>query len=111
MPRRIRPGVTATLAVPELPGRTFPAKLASTANAISGQSGTLLSELMVDNRDGLLTPGAFAQVRFDIPDAGSSTQRALILPSSAVLFRDKGTEVALVDSDGPRPHPPRERGP
>ncbi len=95
----IRPGVTATLSVPELPGRTFPATLATTANAISGQTGTLLAELMVANPDGVLKPGAFAQVAFAIPDAAASVPRRLTLPSSAILFRDKGTEVALVGPD------------
>ncbi len=95
----IRPGVSATLAVPELPGRTFAAMLSTTADAISGQTGTLLAELMVDNRAGVLKPGSFAQVRFDIPDA-SAGSKALLLPSSAILFRNKGTEVALVGANG-----------
>ena len=95
----IRPGVTATLTVPELPGQTFPATLATTASAISGQTGTLLAELMVANPGGVLKPGAFAQVAFAIPDAASSGQRRLTLPSSAILFRDKGTEVALIGAD------------
>ncbi len=95
----IRPGVTATLSVPELPGRSFPATLATTANAISGQTGTLLAELMVANPDGVLKPGSFAQVAFAIPDAADSGPRRLTLPSSAILFRDKGTEVALVGPD------------
>ncbi len=95
----IRPGVTATLSVPELPGRTFPATLATTANAISGQTGTLLAELMVANPDGVLKPGSFAQVAFAIPDAADSGPGRLTLPSSAILFRDKGTEVALVGPD------------
>ena len=98
----IRPGVTASLNVPELPGRSFPAVLTTTASAISDSSGTLLAELMVDNPGDLLKPGAFAQVRFNIPKAtGGATPGALLLPSSAILFRDKGTQVAVV---GPHDH-------
>ena len=95
----IKPGVTATLTVPELPGRSFTGVLATTANAIADASGTLLAELMVDNSGDLLKPGAYAQVRFNIPSQGA--QGTMMLPSSAMLFRDKGTEVALV---GPHDH-------
>ena len=91
----IRPGVTATLTVPELPGRTFSATLDTTASAISDSSGTLLAELMVDNSGNVLKPGAYAEVKFDLPSSGNAG--ALVLPSSATMFRDKGMEVAVVD--------------
>ena len=97
----MRPGVSASFTVPELPGRTFHAAVATTSNAISDRSGTLQTELAVDNRDALLKPGAYAQVRFDTgaaqPPAASS---GLLLPSSALLFRDKGAQVAVVDATG-----------
>ncbi len=94
----IKPGVTAELSVPELPDRSFPATVQTTANAIADTSGTLLSELMVANGDGALKPGAYAQVKFDIPDHAAQPGGAMLLPSSAVLFRDRGTEVAVVDA-------------
>ncbi|WP_254601166.1 efflux RND transporter periplasmic adaptor subunit, partial [Caulobacter sp. S45] len=93
----IRPGLTAALGVPELPGRSFAARLDTTANAIADASGTLLSELAVDNRDGALKPGAYAEVKFDFPDHAATAR--LILPSSAILFRNRGTEVAVVGPD------------
>ena len=95
----IKPGVTATLTVPELPGRNFQGVLVTTANAISGNSGTLLAELMVANSNGVLKPGSYAQVKFDIPRTSAPT--TLVLPSSAILFRDRGMEVAVV---GPHDH-------
>ena len=98
----IHPGVTATLNVPELPSRSFAATLDTTANAISDSSGTLLAELMVNNSGDVLKPGSYAQVKFDIPNAAHATSSgAMLLPSSALLFRDKGTQVALV---GPNDH-------
>ena len=94
---QIQPGVTATLSVPELPGRSFPAKLSTTANAISDASGTLLAELMVDNADGLLKPGAYAQVQFHMQNPAASRPGVVLLPSSAILFRNRGVQVATVD--------------
>lgn len=94
----VREGIKVSLQVPEYPGRTFPAQIDTTSSSISDASGTLLAELLVDNRQGALKPGAYAQVTFEIPQGGGSTD--LLLPSSALLFRDQGMEVALVDSEG-----------
>lgn len=94
----IRQGVKVSLTVPELPGRTFPAALDTTANSISDTSGTLLSEFMVDNAGDMLKPGAYAQVSFAMPSAGeSAAPQAMVLPSSAMLFRGQGLQVAVVD--------------
>ncbi len=97
----IKPGVTATLTVPELPERTFTGVLATTASAIADNTGTLLAELMVANPGDVLKPGSYAQVKFNVPDGRGAAYGSILLPSSAVLFRDKDVEVALV---GPHDH-------
>jgi RND family efflux transporter MFP subunit len=96
---RIHPGMTAALSVPEYSGRTFTATLDTTANSISNNSGTLLVELMVDNRDGLLEDGDYAQVSLALegqPTVGAAT---LVLPASALIFRRGGTQAAVVGPD------------
>ena len=65
----IKPGVTASLAFPEYPGRTFPAELARTANAIDPRARTLLVELESDNAKGELLPGGYTDVHFVLPNA------------------------------------------
>ena len=92
----LHPGMTATLQVPEHPGQTFTATLASTSGAVSDQSGTALVELQIDNTDNALHPGDYAQVRFDLPAA---TSTALQLPASALMFRSGGLSVAVVGAD------------
>ena len=92
----LHPGMTATMQVPEHPGQTFTATLASTSGAVSDQSGTALVELQVDNTDNALHPGDYAQVRFDLP---ASTSTALQLPASALMFRSGGLSVAVVGAD------------
>ena len=96
----IRPGLTATLTVPEYPGRVFQASLATTANAVSDASGTLLVELLVDNADRALKPGDYAEVRLNLADQATGGARVLRLPASALLFRKSGAEVAVVAADG-----------
>jgi RND family efflux transporter MFP subunit len=88
----IHPGMTADLELPQYPGRTFQAKLDSTANAFSEQSDTLLVELLADNSNGTLQPGEYAQVVFDLPPRAN----ALRLPASALMFREAGLQVATV---------------
>jgi multidrug efflux system membrane fusion protein len=88
----VKPGQTATLTVPEYPGQTFTATVASTSDAISAQSGTLLVELQTDNSAGRLKPGEYAQVRFSLP----ATSGGVVLPASALMFRQKGEAVATV---------------
>ncbi|MBE7219165.1 MAG: efflux RND transporter periplasmic adaptor subunit [Caulobacteraceae bacterium] len=91
----LKPGVQAKLHLPEYPNRTFPATLVSTSGAINDQSGALLVELDSDNPDGALKPGAYAQVEFDLP--GSA--QVMRLPSSALIFRQQGLQVATLDAD------------
>ncbi|HSZ53995.1 MAG TPA: efflux RND transporter periplasmic adaptor subunit [Caulobacteraceae bacterium] len=93
----IRPGITASLTVPEYPGQVFPAKLATTSESISATSGTVLVELQVDNSQGLLKVGDYAQVKFVVPPRPDIRQGGVLqVPSSALLFRKIGTQLALL---------------
>ncbi|MBM7124824.1 efflux RND transporter periplasmic adaptor subunit [Dyella flava] len=88
----IRPGSSAVLVVPEYPTREFHAKVVATSDAVNANSGTTLVQLLVDNADGALMPGAFAHVRFNLPvDAA-----ALRVPASALIFDNAGLRVATI---------------
>ncbi|HTV84999.1 MAG TPA: efflux RND transporter periplasmic adaptor subunit [Dyella sp.] len=88
----IRPGSAAVLVVPEYPGREFHAKVIATSNAVNANSGTTLAQLLVDNGDSALMPGAFAHVRFSLPVDGT----ALRVPASSLIFDNAGLRVATV---------------
>jgi RND family efflux transporter MFP subunit len=88
----LRIGMTATLVLPQHTTRTYTAKLATTSNSISADSRTVLVELHADNTDGSLLPGTYADVHFQLPEAPG----ILRLPTSALLFREHGLEVATV---------------
>jgi RND family efflux transporter MFP subunit len=92
----IKPGMSATFTVPEHPGRTFTANLATTADAITPQTGTLLIQLQIDNADHGLKAGDYAQVRFSLPAGGGAIQA----PASALMFGDKGMSVAVIGPNG-----------
>lgn len=93
----IRPGMTADLTLPQFPGRTFAAKLTSTSDAVGAQSGALTVELQADNPDHLLQPGDYAQAIFHANPVSASAVR---IPASALMFRQNGMAVGVVDAAG-----------
>jgi RND family efflux transporter MFP subunit len=90
----IKPDLKADLFFPQYPGRAFEATLGDTADAIDPMTRTLLIQLVIDNADGTLLPGSFAEVHLKVP--ASST--AIRLPVNTILFRD-GTQVAVLADD------------
>jgi RND family efflux transporter MFP subunit len=85
-------GMAATLRLPQHTTRTYTARLATTSNSVARDSRTELVELRADNADGALLPGTFAEVHFQLPEPPN----VLRLPTSALLFREHGLEVATV---------------
>jgi RND family efflux transporter MFP subunit len=95
-------GMKVDLAFPEYPGKTFQGTLVRTSDAIDPVSRTLLIEVDLDNRAGQLMPGSLAQVHFKTQSAAQT----YIVPSSALIFRRQGMQVATVTqgSDGTIAH-------
>jgi membrane fusion protein, multidrug efflux system len=91
----LKPGLTATLSLPQYPGRRFEATFDTTANAFNPQTRTVVTELLVKNPDHLIWPGTYADVHFVMP----SDPNVLIIPEQALLFRAEGMQVALVGAD------------
>jgi RND family efflux transporter MFP subunit len=87
-------GVTATLTLPQYPGRTFKGRLMRTSDAVDPATRTLLAEVDVDNRSGELLPGSYAEVHLNV----SSGAPALIVPVSALILEPDGLHLATVDS-------------
>jgi len=95
MSARLRKGLTATLILPQYPDKTFDAVVATTAEAINKTSRTLLVELHAENPDGLLQPGTFAEVHFNLPN----NPNVVRIPTSALIFREDGMQVATLGTD------------
>jgi RND family efflux transporter MFP subunit len=88
----IRPGLTADLTLPQYPDKTFKSTIATTSSAINVTARTLLVELHSDNPDGLLQPGAYGQVTFQL----ATDPNVVRIPTSALLFREQGLQVATL---------------
>ena len=91
----IRPGMTINFSVPQHPGRVFTATLAASAGAVASATGTVLVQFVIDNKDGALQPGGYAEIQFPLP-AGANGLR---VPATALMFRAEGMQVATVDAN------------
>jgi RND family efflux transporter MFP subunit len=91
----VRQGTAAYIQLEEYPGQKFAGKIVRTADAIDPATRTLLTEVDVENHEGRLLPGAYAQVHFAVP---VQTLR-ISVPANALLFRAEGPRVAVVGPD------------
>jgi RND family efflux transporter MFP subunit len=92
MSAAVHNGLTANLALPQYPDKTFKAVVATTSEAINKISRTLLVELHADNVDKLLQPGTFAEVHFNL----ASNPSTIRIPTSALIFRENGVQIAVL---------------
>lgn len=93
---QVHPGMEVQLTLPEYPGRTFKAVMTRSADAVDTSSGTVLVELLADNGDRALKPGAYSQATFPIGGTGTAVE----LPASAMIIGKNGTQVAVLDAGG-----------
>jgi RND family efflux transporter MFP subunit len=91
----IHAGQKADLMVDEFPGRTFPATVRGTTNAVDPASRSLLAVLLVNNPKGELLPGMYSKVRFALPHMVS----VMMLPADALVLKTDGPQAAVVGSD------------
>jgi RND family efflux transporter MFP subunit len=92
----LRPGLLATLSLPQYPDRVFDATLVATANSFAESTRTVTVELQADNPSGQLWPGTYTEVTFHIP----ADPHILRVPSTALVFGSHGMQVATLGADG-----------
>ncbi len=85
-------GGRAYLTLDEYPNQRFEGRVTRNSNAIDPNSRTLNVEIDVPNLKGLLLPGAYVFVHFDVP----SNPNTLTIPANTMLFRSEGLQVGLV---------------
>ncbi|WP_019904762.1 efflux RND transporter periplasmic adaptor subunit [Methylobacterium sp. 77] len=92
----VRPGVTATIKVPQMPDRTFSGEVERSSVALLTSSRTLTTQVDVPNRDGLLRPGLYVYVTLNVPRTGQN----VVIPAEGLVFNQRGTQVAISRDDG-----------
>jgi RND family efflux transporter MFP subunit len=89
------PGLTADVTVPQLPHRHFTFKFLTVAKGFDVSTRTAVTVFTIDNTDRALWPGSYANVHLTAPvDRGVMT-----IPTSALVFQEHGTQVAIVGED------------
>lgn len=91
----LQPGLTADVTVPQLPNRHFTAKFLTVAKGFDAGTRTAVTEFTIDNEDRALWPGSYATVRLTAP----IEKTTLTIPSTAMVFQEHGTQVAVVTED------------
>ncbi len=93
--RQITEGLDAEVTVTQLPGIVFPGKISRYAKALNPIARTLMTQVDVENKDGILYPGLFARVKFTLQHDTVS----FIIPTTSIIVRSGYTHVAVVNPD------------
>jgi membrane fusion protein, multidrug efflux system len=91
----IKIGAKAIISMPEYPNRTFAATVEASSQAVDVASGTTRMQLALDNANGELMPGGYANVKLSL----ASDAVPLHIPASALIFDQNGLRVATVGPD------------
>lgn len=90
--RYLAAGQTAEVDVPEFPERKFVGRVTNVSGALDPNTRTRQTEIQMDNPDGALLPGMYAEVRF-------TTLREtpwIRIPGTTIITRTDGLYVAQV---------------
>jgi len=91
----LQPGLTADVTVPQLPNRHFTGKFLTVARGFDVSTRTAVTVFTIDNEDRALWPGSYAEVHLTAP----VDRQAFTIPSTALVFQEHGTQVAVVTND------------
>jgi RND family efflux transporter MFP subunit len=91
----IQNGQTADIDVTNRAATHVTGKVVRSANALNQESRTLLTEIQVDNKQGLLLPGMYAEVKFVLPRGHS----LVLVPADTLVVNASGTRVVTVGQD------------
>jgi RND family efflux transporter MFP subunit len=91
----VKIGQDATFTVLAYPGETFRGKIVRTGNQVEAESRTLEVRIEVNNSDGRLKPGMFA----DVEIVTTVLQDVIVIPDTA-LQTDEDKQVVFVGLDG-----------
>jgi multidrug efflux system membrane fusion protein len=93
---QIHKGMTAKLTAPERPTEGFTAVVVADAQSISAQTGSLLVQMQLDNRDRKLKAGGYVQASLAL----AASKTVARIPATALINDEHGVHVAMIGQDG-----------
>jgi len=91
----IQDGQKASIDVKERLGREYTGTVVRSAGSLDSAARTMLTEVQIDNRDGSLLPGMYAQIKFTL----SEPRTSLIIPTSSLVIDQSGMHVVTVQDN------------
>jgi RND family efflux transporter MFP subunit len=91
----IQEGQKASISVKERLGREYAGTVVRSAGSLDSAARTMLTEVQVDNRDGSLLPGMYAQIKFTLP----AQRTSLIIPTSSLVIDHSGMHVVTIQGN------------
>ena len=91
----LQQGLTADVTVPQLAKRHFTGKFLTVARGFDVSTRTAVTVFTIDNEDRALWPGSYAEVHLTAP----VDRQAFVIPSTALVFQEHGTQVAKITED------------
>jgi membrane fusion protein, multidrug efflux system len=92
--RFVKVGQQVAVKVPELPDQVFTGQVVRTSGVLRPESRTLLTEVIIPNRDYQLMSGLYGQVHFQV----KPTTAPVIIPANTLVIRSDGPKVVVVDA-------------
>lgn len=92
----LQPDITAEMSVPQFPDQKFTAHFLTTAGGYDPNTRTAITEFTLDNPEEKIWPGTFASVELK---AHNEHSHLFELPTSALVFQEKGMQVVVVDKN------------
>jgi RND family efflux transporter MFP subunit len=90
----VKIGQVAEILVRNYPEREFPGTIARSAGSVDPATRTMRVEVDVANKDAVLLPGMYGQIRFHI----HRDRPALTLPTSALVFGAEGVRIVVIEN-------------
>jgi len=91
----LHPDMTVDVTVPQFPNRHFTFKFLTVAKGFDVSTRTAVAVFTIDNKDRVLWPGSYASVNL----TASVEKGVMTIPTSAMVFQEFGTQVAVVGED------------
>lgn len=92
---KITPQVIAEIHFTERPGEVYKATFFKSAESLDASTRTLLVEYLLENKDGKLFAGGYAEAHLKF----AASRNELTLPVNSLIFRAAGLQVATLDSE------------
>uniref|UniRef100_UPI00356335E6 efflux RND transporter periplasmic adaptor subunit n=1 Tax=Hydrogenophaga sp. TaxID=1904254 RepID=UPI00356335E6 len=92
----LQPGARVVAQTPALAGQSFEGRVAALLPQVNPKTRTLKVRMEIANPRGQLVPGMFVQMEL----AGQATERAVLVPTEAVIQTGKRSLVMLAEEQG-----------